>query len=90
MTSPIVKILVWLGIGVLLIGFLLAFLPDIPFPNQVEYAMEYFFEILWDFDFILPVASIFTMVYISLSLELSVMIFKLILWLVALFSGQRE
>jgi len=82
LTVPhIVKLLFRLAIGIMVMTIVLLILPSWVLPPAFSIAVEWLVEVLWGFDFVLPVELMITLFFYALAIDIFFYSIRLFLWI---------
>lgn len=79
--NPGTRIASSIVIGAILLAVLLFFLPTYPMPSNLVDALEWVFDTLWGFDFMIPVITLMSAVGLILLVDVLFASWKLVLFL---------
>jgi len=81
LTIPhIVKLLFRLALGIMVLTIVLLILPSWSLPVAFETAVVWLIDVLWGFDFFLPVNLMITLLFYSLAIDIFFYSIRLFLW----------
>ena len=82
LTVPlVVKLLFRLALGILVMTIVLLILPAWPLPVAFTIAVEWLVDVLWGFDFVLPVNLMMTLFFYALAIDVFFYSIRLFLWI---------
>lgn len=80
-TSRIGEWVIRLLVGISVLTLLFALIPPIALPTEVSTSVEWLVQTLVNFDFIVPIDTLFSILSLALFIEFVFMTIRLILWL---------
>jgi hypothetical protein len=87
MTSVIISFLLGTAVFYFLVNFIL---PEIPFPEQIASALEYFFDTTSLFNFIIPFDVALNILYIIIFYEITFWMIYGILFIFRLYTSSKK
>jgi hypothetical protein len=72
----VVEWIIKITLGVLFLGLIFALIPPIPLPTEVSGAIEWLTQLLVNFNFVLPVGTMFTILSMVFTVELILLVIK--------------
>ncbi len=69
------------GISLAVATLVFAFIPSVGLPDAIETAVQWLVQTMVNFDFLLPIATLFQVFQLYLLTEMILIVIKLILWL---------
>jgi len=78
-----------LNVFYVFIGFIISILPDAQIlPEAFATAFQWLFGLLWNFDSVVSVDTVITILGLSLAFQASILLFNLIVWIIHLIRGK--
>lgn len=80
MDNPITRIGVAVGLTAILMAIVVAILPPTELPIEVENSITWLFDILWDFNWLIPVQTLTYGVALIISADIAILSIKIVLF----------
>ena len=79
--NPATRIIASAIIGVAFFTFIMTLMPTIPLPDIIGNSFEWAIDLLWSFNFIFPVQTMWSVVSLMIYIEIIIAGIKLALWI---------
>jgi hypothetical protein len=70
-----------IAIVIILLPFIIGFLPEIPFPAEIETAFLFIFENLYSWEFIFPINTLFVIFGLWIGMEITFIVIYIIIFI---------